>query len=1193
MHLGYAMLMMKPTSAQQADLEQLLRDQQNPSSPSFRQWLSPEQFADRFGLSVSDQSKVVAWLTAQGLTVNESARARNWIAFSGSVAQITKTFQTAIHRYNVNGEMHFSNTGDPSVPSAIADVVGGMRGLDDFRPKPQAHITGTPDFTSGKNHYLAPGDIATIYDIAPLITAGFDGTGQNIAVIGQSDIQVSDITSFRSDFGLPVNNPKTLLFGSDPGFNGAQIESNLDLEWSGAVAPKATITYVYATDAFNAMIDAVAQNMAPVISSSFAICESDSSPILRSVAQQANAQGITIVAAAGDAGGGGCDIQGDLPVATHGPGIQFPSNLPEVTGMGGTMFNEGSGTYWGTKNSSTGGSALSYIPEVVWNENSVDGGLGAGGGGGSSSIPKPDWQTGPGVPADGMRDTPDLALSSAAAHDPYLITYQGNNLFGVGGTSAAAPSMAGVFAILNQYVVKQGIQKTPGLGNVNPQLYRMAQSAPAAFHDITSGNDNVPCLQGSPGCVNGSYGFSAGAGYDQATGIGSIDANVLVTSWNTAVNPVSVTLSSSASKVTVNDTVTVTATVSAGRGQGTPTGTVSFVVLQQALGSATLTTVNGLQTASVTIPAWQLGVGSSTVSAAYAGNAAFSGGGGSIKIQTTLPTTPGVAAVSVSVPGPVFEFQTGTQAPTWQAAIALSELAGVPAVLTGFTIDGIAQPLSQTFPSPDIPARGNLTGTVVFHNLAVPAIKTFGFTGTDVSGQSWSRQVQTQFRGLVNEQQVNFNLWATPLTMQQNTAAPANCQWSQQITLDEITGYQLHVVGLLKGSEDISSTIPSLFGTTRLAPWGSIQGTLCWSGVSAPATDLVEVLLLDDFGDQIFQEVSVSFAGPSNSAAALSTTPASVSLKPSTVPIFQGSTTLSVNLTDKTQPWTAMVFPANRTTSWLQLSQYAGTGPASLTLTANGTGFEPGVYRASIVIQSPNTLPQWIAVPVMFVNSPTPGGPSVTSVSNAISFTPGVSPGTIVAVYGSQLSGVTQAAATLPLGFSISGTTATVNGWPAPLFYVSPTQLNIQLPYEVGAGPAVLGVNNNGQIGGFQFAISPASPGIFSVNGSIYPNSTAKQGAYATLYATGTGEISQAFASGVPVPAGTPVSALPLPLLPLNVTVGGTPALIQFAGMTPGIVGLTQVNFVVPPTTPAGVQPVVVTSGGIASAPANLTVTAP
>ncbi len=1190
--LDHVMMLIKPSVAQQSDLEQLLRDQQNPSSPGFHQWLTPEQFADRFGLSSGDHSKIVSWLTAQGLTVNEQARSRNWIAFSGSAGQISRALHTSIHRYSIHGETHFANATDPVVPSAIADLVGGFTGLNDFIPKSQARVVGPPNFTSGGSHYLAPGDWTTIYDVNPLTAAGYDGTGQTVVVVGQSDIVTSDISSFRTDFGLPANTIKQILVGTDPGVTGAQIESNLDLEWVGAIAPKATIYYVFATNAFTALTYAVSQNIAPVISVSYGGCENDSSPALRNVAQQANAQGITISVASGDSGGGGCDIQNGLPVATHGPSIQFPGNLPEVTAMGGSQFAEGSGVYWGAKNSSSGASALGYIPETVWNESDLAGGLGAGGGGASLTIAKPDWQTGPGVPADGARDTPDLSFSSAG-HDGYLVTYQGNNLYVVGGTSAAAPSMSGLLALLNQYVVKQGIQKAAGLGNINPQLYRMAQSTPAAFHDIVTGDNNAPCGQGSPGCLTGSYGFPAGPGYDEATGLGSIDANILFSSWGLATNPVTVTLTSSAPVTTINDTITLTATVTAARGSAIPTGTVTFTFGTQSLGVAQLATTGGRQVATVTVPVWSLGTGSAlTLAAQYAGDTAFSAGGATLAIKVTLPTTPAVAAVTAATTNPVFAFQSFNQPPTWQAAILLRELAGVPALLTGFTIDGVAQALDQTFPSPNIPAGGSLRVTIVLKNLPVPVIKTFGFTGTDLSGTAWSRQIQILFRGPYLENEVNFNLWGTPLTVRQNNKAAINCVYPQQVTLDETTGYELHIAGLLKGSVDITSSVSDIFGTTRLAPWGSLQGTICWNPTALPSSDLLQVYVTDDFGDEFSQELNVNFTGPSAGGARLSALPASLTIAPPPLSLSPGPTTFSVSVTDKTQPWTATIFPANRTTSWLTLSQYAGTGNTTLTLSTNPSGFEPGVYRATIILQSPDTIPQWVAVPVMYVNTPLPGGPAVSSVSNALSFTAGVSPGSIMAVYGANLAGDSKSAPGLPLGYSLSGVSATVNGWPAPLYYVSPTQLNIQVPFEVGSGPAVLGINNNGQIGGFQFQISPAAPGILASNGSIYPTPTAKQGAFVTMYVTGAGELSQALPSGLPPSTGSALS-LPVPLLPVNVLVGGIPALVQFAGATPGTVGLIQVNFVVPSAVAAGDQPVVVIVDGYPSTPATLTVTAP
>lgn len=156
LRIDHAILLVRPSGAQQSGLEQLLRDQRNPASPNYHRWLTPEAYADRFGLSPSDESRAVSWLTAQGLTMNERGRGRNWIAFSGTAARIGRAFHTSIHRYDVKGRMHFANAAEPSVPAALADVVGGFLGLNDFTPQPLARVMGPPNFTSGSSHYLAP-----------------------------------------------------------------------------------------------------------------------------------------------------------------------------------------------------------------------------------------------------------------------------------------------------------------------------------------------------------------------------------------------------------------------------------------------------------------------------------------------------------------------------------------------------------------------------------------------------------------------------------------------------------------------------------------------------------------------------------------------------------------------------------------------------------------------------------------------------------------------------------------------------------------------------------------------------------------------------------------------------------------------------------------------------------------------------
>ena len=1169
LNLDHILLLFQTSATQQQDLESLLKAQQNPSSPDYHNWLTPEQFGDRFGISAADHAKVIQWLQDEGLTINESARGRNWVAFSGTTAQVTRTLRTSIHSYNVNGESHFANAEDPQVPAALAPIVKGFIGLDDFVPKPNAArlipIGTDPSYNRGASHYLVPEDFSTIYNLNPLYQAGFDGTGQSIAIVGQSAVLLSDIRAFRARYNLPPNDPKLIPYAADPGFNGAQLEGNLDLEWAGAIAPKATIFYFYGPNVLTATIAAINLNAAPVISISYGGCEIDFSVLFyQAAAQQANAQGITILASSGDSGAASCDRQGGATFATRGRAVSFPAVLPEVTAVGGTQFNEGTANYWADTNTINFGSALSYIPEIAWNESSPRFGLLATGGGASIRFSKPDWQTGPGVPLDQARDIPDISLS-AAVHDAYYITYLGS-LGGVAGTSASSPSLAGILALLNQYQVANAFQKQPGLGNINPQLYRLAQVAPSAFHDIISGDNKVPCAQGTPDCLADTIGYSAGPGYDLATGLGSIDADQFFAQWNTATAAVSVTFTINPAKVTVNDTADFLAVVTPVSSSGTPTGTVTFSAGTIPLGSAVLTNTDGRQTAKLTLPAWRLGAGNGTINAVYAGDATFSGAGASAKLQIINPA--GVSAVLLTIsPNPVYAAPADAQGFSWQTTVTLREVSGVPSNLTGFTIDGVVQPLAANFPSPSIPASGTLTASIVLRNIAYPATKIFAFTGIDSTGATWTRQLSVNFQGPQVFQ--NFLLSATPLTMQRNAAADPSCAWSQRLSLDETGGYAFQLTGLFAGSINISTRIPAIFGTTRLAAYGSLQGTLCWGGATPPATNEVFVTLVDESGNSFNQDLIVAFD-------AAAPTPTKLTAAPPTLAIQQTAATLSVDPGDKAQTWTASVFPANRTTAWLTLSRYSGSGPAQVTVQASGTGFRPGVYRASIVLQSAGAVPQYITVPVMYTFGAS-GGSAIAAAGNAFSFKTVASPGMVMTVYGTQLSNSVQQATSLPLPYALDGVSATINGIAAPLFFTSAGQLNIQVPFDAGAGPAVLGINNHGQIAGYQFQITPTAPAIVAdVAGNITPAVSVNPGGIGVLYLTGAGDLN-----------GT------RPRLPLSVTAGGIQAFIQFAGATPNTAGLIQINFVVPASVAPGVQPVVVTVNGVSSPAANITVQAP
>jgi subtilase family serine protease len=550
----------KPTAAQQAALQELLKQQQDAASANYHHWLQPEEYANRFGLSASDLGKVAAWARSQGLGVEYQAHTRTWVRLSGSAGQVQSAFHVPLRRYEVNGEMHFAAAGDPSIPAALEPLISAIRGLDDFYPKPPHRILRqTPDFdVTSTTHALAPADLWTIYDMNPLLNANYTGNNQSLVVVGQSNTSLDDVKTFRGATGLNANNLPQIVFagGTDPGtISGQSGEIDLDLEWAGGMAPNATIYYVYAEDSFLATQYAIDNNIAPVISSSYTTCEAQVSTGLvgagayfEGLAQQGNALGITWVVASGDLGAAACETSG-ASTAVNGLAVNMPASIPEVTGVGGTTFNDSAGGYWSaTNNPANSGSALKYIPEGAWNDTSAVGHLSASGGGASALYQKPSWQTGLGVPNDGARDVPDIAFSASEQHVPYVVV-EGGQLEYIGGTSASAPVFAGMLTLLNQYLVANKLQAQPGLGNVNPTLYRLAHSSANAFHDITSGSNVVPCALNTTNCGNGFLGYNAGPGYDEVTGLGSIDLAILAGQWGA---PIGGALSFSAAPAIMN-----------------------------------------------------------------------------------------------------------------------------------------------------------------------------------------------------------------------------------------------------------------------------------------------------------------------------------------------------------------------------------------------------------------------------------------------------------------------------------------------------------------------------------------------------------------------------------------------------------------------------------------------------------------
>ncbi|MFC6644461.1 protease pro-enzyme activation domain-containing protein [Granulicella cerasi] len=665
--LPHMTLRFSMTDAQTSALKQLLANQQNPASAQYHQWLSPEAFASQFGAAPTDLAKAQAWLKSQGFTVTKSARGGQFISFSGTVSQAEAAFGTTISQVKTRGVSHIANTSAVSLPTALAAAVSSVGGLDDFVAQPRRAFGAPqdvlkPQYTAAGTHYLAPGDLYTIYDVSGLISAGTNGSGVTIAVVGQTEIYPADIAAFRTAAGLTANAATVQLYGVDPGYSSTSDvnESESDIEWAGAMAPSATILFVTATDVLNGSItEAIDNNLAPIIANSYGTCEADLGvsqlAYYNQLLQQGAAEGITIVSPAGDSGAADCDA--GVTTAQYGLAVDFPGSSPYVTAVGGTELNEGSGSYWSSSNGSAAGSLVSYVPEVVWNDTANGSTLSAGGGGTSAYFSKPSWQAGTifgvTVSADGTRDVPDLSLAASGSHDPYVFCNQGACTNGflnasgtptvTGGTSIASPVFAGMMALV--------VQKQGRVGVANNQLYALAASSYASgvFHDITSGTNAVPCTTGTTNCASGgTIGYTAATGYDLASGIGSVDAGNLVNDWSLVTPTATATagtassrvdVAGSASTVAAGTSITLTATVSSvfSSTTATPTGTMQFVVDGAVVGTGSLS--NGI--ATYTLATAGFTSGTHLVQASYGGDATYAGSVGAFSITVTAASTSG------------------------------------------------------------------------------------------------------------------------------------------------------------------------------------------------------------------------------------------------------------------------------------------------------------------------------------------------------------------------------------------------------------------------------------------------------------------------------------------------------------------------------------------------------------------------
>jgi subtilase family serine protease len=573
--LDHLQLQLKRAPQTEAALDRALDAMHDPASPSFHHWLTAEEFGQTYGPAAADIAATTAWLASHGFTIDGVAEGRMVIEFSGTAGQLREAFHTEMHRLSVRGVPHIANMTNPRIPAALSGVVEGIVSLHDFRPHTNFKMRPNYTVNSGGSTYqlVVPADLATIYNFTPLYKEGINGKGETIVVIEDTNVfSTADWTKFRETFGLAYYktgsfiqiHPAGAAACASPGVvPGNEGEAELDAEWSSSAAPAATIELASCADTVTNFGGLIAlQNLVNaktppgIVSISYGECEAyngaAANVAYNAVYQQAVARGMSVFVSSGDEGAASCDA--NQANAVHGIGVSGFASTPYNVAVGGTDFGDTyaskNSTYWSTKNGGTYGSALSYVPEIPWNDSCAGALLsayakyktpygstgfcnsslgsayqttasGSGGPSGCASgapsvsgvvsgtckgYPKPSWQAVLGNPADTVRDIPDVSLFAAngvwghyyafcdsdVADQGAVCTGAPVNWSGAGGTSFASPILAGIQALVNQK--KHGRQ-----GNPNTVYYKLAATeygtaGNAACNSTTGNKTSAACI---------------------------------------------------------------------------------------------------------------------------------------------------------------------------------------------------------------------------------------------------------------------------------------------------------------------------------------------------------------------------------------------------------------------------------------------------------------------------------------------------------------------------------------------------------------------------------------------------------------------------------------------------------------------------------------------------------------------------
>ncbi len=854
----------------QAAFTQMLADQQDPASPSYHHWLTPQQVGELYGPTQADLDTLTAWLASRGLTLTDTAPSRVFVHATAPASVVASAFATGFHFFTVNGAPHLAATADPQLPTALLPLIGSIAGLADTPIQP-ANGSGSvaapssgphPEYTSASSgaHYVTPADFALIFDLQPTYLSGITGAGQKIAIIGRSRVVSTDISEYQTNTNLAANLPNTIVppTGVDPGVtgDGDQSEATLDVDRVLGTAPAASVDLVVSGTAggLNGILIAAQYNVQtlldPVMNVSFGSCEVLSGPsgvsLWDTLFAQAASEGISVFVSASDSGAATCDTQFASPPAYQFRSINYICASSYATCVGGTEFAEGANAsqYWSATNGAGLASALSYIPEGAWNEptsSTVSNTIyvaASGGGGASLYIPKPAWQTGTGVPADGARDVPDVSFP-ASAHDGYYACYAaGNGDCAAGryeyfyGTSTAAPAMAAVTALLNQ-------KSQHAQGNLNPLLYRVAASTPSAFHDATPASSGIGsacsplvpslCNNSTPGVyfpTGGLAGFDLTTGYDQATGLGSLDiTNFLNAAASITATPLahgSLAVTEVASTIADTQTDTFIAAFTSTTA-GTPTGTVQFFGNGVALGAPVALTSSRALASAQPFPA----AGTYLITATYSGDSTFASA-----------TAPGI---SLTVTG----LSSQSRLTLSSASIPVGTSANLSVTVTPTSGSAVPTGLVRFYSS----TLGYLA-TVPLINGSATVPNTFVTLG--------SYTLTAYYLG-----DTVFSASTSPSVSYSVTKLPSTLQIAASATTIGIGGSENFSLAVVPVANPVSA-IPSATGTIQLFSNGAPIGT----PISLPGTTPPTPIVFAAAGPQ---SITASYSGDANWAPSTGT----------------------------------------------------------------------------------------------------------------------------------------------------------------------------------------------------------------------------------------------------------------------------------------------------------------------------------